>query len=246
MFDVLCHSWRRDRLVLNFYFEFHQIFQFLTKLISFEQTDVGWPSANNVKGTFWAEQSDPGGCQMPEGNYRIVDAVALGFQPELGSLAFKPGLCGKVLDIDCGHGNVQAVVVSTCGGNSCGVDMIGRTWRKATNNQSPGIVQCKVSLTDVNPLNEHSMVCYHRPNSDISNLYFTIVGVINTNGRVATSATLAGIQGSRENDACFTFNAQGKPLFNNGADAVFRFEDGGTVQFRLGDCRKSGGTHIFR
>lgn len=181
---------------------------------------------------------------MPAGNYRILDAVAVCHESELGPLIYKPGLCGKVLDIDCGHGHVQAVVVST--GTKCGVDMIGRTWRKATNNKPPGVVRCKVALTGINPLNEHPMVCYHRPGSDVSNPWHTIVGVINTNGKIATSAKLAGIQGTRGNDACFVFSGKGKPLFKKDAVVTFKFEDGGSVQFKLGDCRDGKQAHIFK
>jgi hypothetical protein len=101
-----------------------------------------------VKGTYWAQKSESGGCQMPSGDYLVTDAIALGQQPELWSLIWRQGLCGQVLYVDCGHGNLEAVVASTCnlGSGSCGVDMIQKTCNKATNNQIPGIASCKVKI----------------------------------------------------------------------------------------------------
>ena len=93
---------------------------------------------------------------MPQNNanYVITDALALGQSTALGNLAFRSGLCGQVLTVNCGHGAVDAVVASTCniGSSLCGVDLIGKTWRKLTNNQPPGIAQCSVALSNKNPI----------------------------------------------------------------------------------------------
>jgi len=96
---------------------------------------------------------------MPQNNanYVITDAVALGQSSALGNLAFRPGLCGQVLTVNCGFGAVDAVVASTCDigdtrSDACGVDLIGKTWRKLTNNQSPGITKCSVTLSKKNPI----------------------------------------------------------------------------------------------
>lgn len=119
-------------------------------------------SVSGVKGTYWAESSDAGGCQMPQGSYQVTDALALGQANELGSLKWRQGLCGQVLRVDCGNGPVDAVVASTCnlGSASCGVDLIGKTWRQATGGKPPGEVkttvihssrldECKVNLNRV-------------------------------------------------------------------------------------------------
>ena len=99
-------------------------------------------SVSNVKATYWAESSDAGGCQMPLGSYEVTDAVALGQANELGSLKWRQGLCGQVLRVNCGNGPIDAVVASTCnlGSASCGVDLIGKTWRRATGGRQPGEV----------------------------------------------------------------------------------------------------------
>ncbi|XP_055304078.1 uncharacterized protein LOC129569349 [Sitodiplosis mosellana] len=202
---------------------------------------------DNIRGTFWADRSDAGGCQVPEGNYRIWDAIALGQESNLGSLIWRQGLCGQVLDVDCGNGVVPAVVVSTCnlGSGSCGVDMIRKTWDKATGWKPPGVVQCRVSLSRTNPLNEEENVCYHRPNSDIGNKYFTIVGMLNTSGRITRSANIDGVEGTRGNDGWFIFNSGGRPLFEDWATLTFIFEDGGSVQRKLSECRNGRNTQIF-
>lgn len=184
---------------------------------------------------------------MPSGNYRITDAVALGQENALGSLKWRQGLCGQVLDINCGGGRVSAVVVSTCnlGSGSCGVDLISKTWSKATGNKPPGVAQCSVRKSRANPMHGGPNQCYHRPNSDLNNAYYTIVGLMNTNGRVTRSATISGVQGNRGNDGWFMFNSGGRPLFNGGATVEFTFEDGGRVNKRLSECKNGGNTQIF-
>ena len=201
-----------------------------------------------AKATYWAEQSDPGGCQMPGTiNYAITDAVALGQATSLGNLAWRQGLCGQVLSVDCGNGVLNAVVASTCnlGSTSCGVDLIGPTWRKATNNQLPGIAQCQVALTKINPMQSSgSPLCFYRPNSPIDNPYYASLGVFNTNGRIPSSATLGNNQGVKgSGDSYFNFNS-GSPT-NSGDTVTFNFEDGSSNSFGLGNCTPGGSTRIF-
>lgn len=204
-------------------------------------------SKDGVKGTYWATSSDSGGCQMPTGDYVITDALALGQSTALGDLAWKSGLCGQVLDVDCGYGVVQAIVVSTCnlGSTSCGVDMIEKTWNTATNNASPGETTCSVTLSTTNPLSGSAMQCFHRPNSDIGNAYYVILGVHNTGGKITKRATLAGVTGTRGNDGWFMFNSAGQNLFTDNAIVTFEFEDGSSQQFTIGNCKPGGQTQIF-
>ena len=199
-------------------------------------------------GTYWAERSDNGGCALPRGDYVITDAIALGQAASLAHLKYRQGLCGQVLQVDCGNGPVDAVVASACSLNtpSCGVDLIGKTWRRATSNQRPGIVKCRVSLTNKNPLRSNGPVCYHRPDSDLGNTYFTIIGVLNTGGRIASSAVAAGVTGKRSNDGWFQFNTGGRSLLKKDAAVTFHFEDGSSENFRLADCKPSIRTHIFQ
>ena len=92
---------------------------------------------------------------MPDtANYLITDALALGQSTALGNLAFRSGLCGQDLTLNCCNGTVYAVVVNTCGigSTACGVDLIGKTWRKLTNNQLPCVAQCSVTLSKKNPI----------------------------------------------------------------------------------------------
>lgn len=187
-----------------------------------------------------------GGCQMPIASYRIKDAIALGREQKLGNLVWRNGLCGQVVKINCGHGEVEAVIVDTCNltTKDCGIDMIKRTWNKATQNKLPGVVHCKVTLSKSNPLNDKEMVCYHRPNSDIGNKYFVMIGVLNTGGRIPKTATINGRQPTRQNnDAWFVFSSGGKPLFDDSAKVTFTFEDGSHKSFKLSEC-KNGGTAV--
>lgn len=76
---------------------------------------------------------------MPEGSYAINNALALG--QCLGSLRWRNAFCGQVLGVNCGDSYVEAVVVSTCNlsSDTCGVDLVGSTWNKATGDKAPGI-----------------------------------------------------------------------------------------------------------
>ncbi len=184
---------------------------------------------------------------MPAANYVVTDAIALGQETALGDLVWKQGLCGQVLTINCGNGDVDAVVVSTCnlGSDTCGVDMIAKTWNKATNNASPGIADCTVALSNKNPISGSGPICYHRPNSDIGNAYYTILSVLNTGGKLPNGATLAGISGTRDNDDWFMFNSNGQNLFTNDAIVVFTYEDGSSDSFKVSDCLPGGSVQIF-
>ena len=207
------------------------------------------PSAVSAVATYWSEKTDAGGCQMPGTvNYAVTDALALGQATSLGNLIWRQGLCGQVLKVDCGRGStVNAVVASTCnlGSATCGVDLIGKTWRTVTSNQSPGTAQCKVSLTNINPMQGSSPLCFYRPSSPTNNAYYASLGVFNTNGRIPSSATLAGVQGQKDSgDSYFTFNSGGS--FTSGAAVRFNFGDGSSASFQLSSCSAGGNTHIFQ
>jgi hypothetical protein len=216
------------------------------------------PSAWNVKATHWAGATDAGGeslnalkslflntfklgCQVPQGDYVVWDALALGQEDALGSLKWRQGLCGQVLQVDCGHGPVNAVVASTCnlGSNSCGVDMITKTWNKATGWQGPGIEHCTVTLSSQNPMSGGPR-CYARPDSGgIDNAYYVSLGVFNTNGRIPSGASLAGVQGQfMSGSGYFSFSSGG--AFNRDSSLEFKFENGQSQWFKLGDCQTSG------
>ncbi|KAI8916715.1 hypothetical protein DFJ77DRAFT_351259 [Powellomyces hirtus] len=205
-------------------------------------------TASGVRGTYWAEQSDNGGCQVPLGSYTVVDAMALGQASTLGSLSYRPGLCGQVVDVQCEGGRrVQAVVASTCnlGSGSCGVDLIGKTWRATTGNKPPGVSRCVVSLVKTNPMKGSGTICYNRPNTPGS-AYYKNLGVMNTGGEITASATLAGVAGRRSNGAWFDFNSGGRDLFKNSEVVTFTYESGKKVSFKLSECRQSSGVQIFR
>ena len=183
-------------------------------------------------------------------NYAVTDALALGQATSLGNLAWRQGLCGQVLSVDCGHGVVNAVVASTCnlGSTSCGVDLIGSTWRKAMANQSPRVTQCNVALTKINPMQGASPLCFYRPNSSTRNPGYFSIGIFNTNGQIPLSASLVGIKGQKDgDDGYFTFNSENlfTDAFKETASVTFFFEDGSSTSLSLKSCTSGGGTKIF-
>ena len=87
-------------------------------------------------------------------------------------------------------------------------------------------------------------MCYHQPCSDIGNLWYASLEVLNTGGKVSSSATLAGVNGKRNvGDHWFTFNSNG--LFSGEASVVFKFEDDSSVSFKLQDCINGGSVKTF-
>jgi hypothetical protein len=176
------------------------------------------------------------------------DALALGQIGSLGELRWRNGLCGQVLDVDCGNGPVRAVVASTCmlGTDACGADLVQSTWDRATNNKSPGEEWCTVSLTDANPL-PGGPRCYARPDSGgLDNAWYISVGVFNTKGRIPQWATLHGVQGQFMSDSqYFQFHSDGRDLFRSWSELVFHFEDGSAETFQLGNCEHVRDVQIF-
>lgn len=73
-----------------------------------------------------------------------------------------------------------------------------------------------------------------------------MLGVMNTNGKIASRATLAGITGTRSNDNWFRFTGNGKGLFHDSAVITFFFESGGSKQFKIRECKNGGQIHVFQ
>lgn len=204
--------------------------------------------ATGVRGTYWATSSDAGGCSLPSTTYAITDALALGQGTALGDLAFRPGLCGKVLNVQCTGGqNVPAVVASTCniGSTSCGVDLIAKTWAKATGNAQPGVSSCTVTLSSTNPISGGSATCYQRPNT-AGSAYYQNLGLLNAGSEIVKSATLAGVAGAVTNGDWFGFDSGGQALFTSTAKVIFTYESGSSVSFQLSACKASSSVQIFQ
>lgn len=135
----------------------------ILKIVNFLQLFEIWNyfQQTGVRTTYWAPSTVAGACQLPAGNYRVVDALALGQHPALGDLAWRQGLCGQILDVNCGHSTVQAIVADICdlGTGNCGLDLIRRIRNTATNNLPFGVTKCDVTLSKTNPLNADGMQC---------------------------------------------------------------------------------------
>ncbi|KAJ3121095.1 hypothetical protein HK100_012524, partial [Physocladia obscura] len=196
-------------------------------------------SASAVRGSYWAATTDSGGCSLPIAKYSSThSAVALGDQTALGTLSFQHYYCGQIVSINCGHGAVTAIVASTCniGGHDCGVDMIAPTWNAATNSASPGLTTCSVALTTENPIAlTTAAVCYYRPNSEFTNQYFKILGVLNTGGRLVSGATVRSSAGFVSSGNWYQFAAGGIP-FKSTNSVVFTYTDGTKSTFALSAC----------
>ncbi|KAJ3132928.1 hypothetical protein HK100_004842 [Physocladia obscura] len=150
--------------------------------------------------------------------------------------------CGQILAIDCGSGTVNAIVANTCniGANNCGVDMIAPTWDAATDNASPGLTTCQVSLTSENPLaSSADPICFYGPESEFGNQYYKLLRVLNASGRLVVSASLAGVPGSLSSGNWYQFQSAGSP-FSDFNTVVFSYLDGSQSSFTLDQLFKKG------
>eukprot|EP00122_Pirum_gemmata_P003021 Pgem_evm1s2731 len=202
-------------------------------------------SATGVRGTWWAAKTDSGGCSMPQTTYSILDAVAIGQIEALGALKTRgpstkhhmiPNpICGQVYKINCGGPDVLAVVASTCnlGNDDCGVDMIGRTWAKATNNKPPGETSCSVTLTTTNAM-PGGKKCFYRPDSGSPTQYYFSLGVFNTNGKLVQGLEIGGVHGKPNGSSMYwDFNGN-----INSNTINISYEDGSTSTFDKSECKQ--------
>jgi len=207
------------------------------------KTEQYYGTRKNVRGTWWGPQTDRGGCQMPMTQYRYEDAVALGEWPSLGKTKISHEICGKAVEVNCGHGPVKAIIASSCnqGTPSCGVDMVGRTWKKATNGKIPGISPCTVKLLKQRVMKGKKKRCFHRPDSD-SHQYYQSVGLFNSRHRIVKSARLANSDGKWNGGSSgyFDFRYKGVKFTKNSA-LTFTYMDGSKHKMKLGGCEASFG-----
>ena len=73
---------------------------------------------------------EAGACKLPaDGSYTVQYAVALGNVPALGNLKYTNSMCGHILTVNCGNGDVDIIVMnSNLGG---GLDLYGSTWNRS-------------------------------------------------------------------------------------------------------------------
>lgn len=206
---------------------------------------------SGVKGTMWADQTDSGGCEMPQTDYSVLHAVAIGDMATNGLLTAQSSneLCGQVVSVNCGGTPVEAVIASVCNknANNCGVDLIRKSWSIATGGMPPGIYdQCTMTLTGTLPMVSNNMQCFFRPSSEYGNQWYASVGLFNTGGKLPASATLNGIVGSFNGDsAYFDFNGNVGSHSSGTAQLVATFTDGTVVTMPYSSCIWVGEAYIW-
>ena len=142
--------------------------------------------------------TEMGACELPNAQYSVLTPVALGDIAALGYLEYNPDLCGHILKVNCGHGDMDIIVTnSNLGG---GLDLYTSSWGKATNNLPSGITYCSVQLTSKNPILNAGPVCYYIQNEG-NNMYYHNVAVFNVGSRIATRAVLKGKNGVHRGDS---------------------------------------------
>ncbi|OXA57057.1 uncharacterized protein LOC110847205 [Folsomia candida] len=183
-----------------------------------------------------------GACQLPEADYASgIHPVALGDISSLGNLKFKPGLCGHILRVDCGHGSVDIVVNNANLGG--GLDLYSSSWDLATGHKPPGQDWCSVQATTRNLFSNSGPRCYYNPSSEMNNDYYHQLGLFNVGGKVVDSANLGGHQGSW-NSITGYFSFDGGPVGRD-ATVTFKYTDGSSFAVLLNDCKKVMAMHTW-
>jgi hypothetical protein len=176
--------------------------------------------------------NEAGACSLPAADYSVTYPVALGDIASLQGIKFNSNLCGHVLKLNCGNGDVNIIVSnSNLGG---GLDLYQSTWTKANGNLPAGITYCSVQLT-ANTIfkSTSSPVCYYG-DGETTNNYYHKVGLLNTGGKIVVSAKLDnGISGSvNQFSPYFAFSSYANPSSN----VIFTYDDGSTHQVPLASC----------
>ena len=158
---------------------------------------------------------------------------------ELGNLKFSPALCGHILKVNCGKGDVNVIVTnSNLGG---GLDLYESSWNKGTNNLSPGIQYCSVQLTSLNIFTSAGYVCYHAT-GETGNMWYRNVGLLNIKDKIVTKATFNNINGVPQSSSpYFAFNGFG----NVNMPVIFYFSDGSKYSVTLRDCKNGSNKHYW-
>jgi hypothetical protein len=176
--------------------------------------------------------TEQGACALPSVDYNVLNPVALGDIGELGYLQFSPDLCGHILRINCGNGDLDIIVTnSNLGG---GLDLYESTWDMATNKSPPGVTRCSVQLTSQNPIRNSGPICYYIQGEGFNEWYHN-VALLNTDNRIVNGATLNGKTGAhRGANPYYAFDVRA-----SGSDQVtFELNDGSSQRVFLRDCVK--------
>ncbi|XP_055354480.1 uncharacterized protein LOC129600105 [Paramacrobiotus metropolitanus] len=184
---------------------------------------------------------ESGSCELPSASYAVQHPVALGDIDALQHLKYKPGMCGQVLSVDCGHGAMDIIVTNANLGG--GLDLYASTWDRATGRKPPGQTSCSVNLSTRSAMNTSGPRCYYAPSSEKNNAWFKLLGVFNTNGRIPVGATLGEKSGSFNGlQPYFAFH--GGPIAGN-AQVVFQFSDGSNFSTSLENCIAENGKQMW-
>jgi len=231
---------------------------------NFCQSSPSGPKVTDILGTRWADQSDPGGCALPEidGLYYRDDAIAVGDMRALRSMMIKTEQghrnCGQLYNIQCTNdvgveGPVlSSVVVGICDVKSgtCGVDMITPTWKVATSGMNPGEASCTVELNKSSIFkNYEDMVCTFRAEcGDCQyNPGYASVALLNTKGKVVVSVIADG-NPMRHNEGTDGYNQfwDGNGPYNGNSEFIFTLDDGNTHSCKYNELRKPRNVHIWK
>uniref|UniRef100_A0A915JBS5 Apple domain-containing protein n=1 Tax=Romanomermis culicivorax TaxID=13658 RepID=A0A915JBS5_ROMCU len=183
-------------------------------------------------------------CALPSANYVVNLPFALGSVAELGYMSFKPDLCGHVLNIDCGNGAMDIIITNSNYGG--GMDLYSdATWPRATNNKPPGEARCSAQLVNKNSIAGSSYQCFYKPGTGTNNPWYRNVGLLNTEGKLVTGATVDGRSGQHRGDNPYYAFDLGRAIDAN-EEITFNFDDGSSHKVRFSQCVDTGSEQQWR
>ncbi|CAF1421099.1 unnamed protein product [Adineta ricciae] len=187
---------------------------------------------------------EAGACALPKASYAISHPIAIGDIESLKYFKYRPELCGHVLQLDCGNGPLDVIVVNSNLGQ--GLDLYASTWNRLTNHMSPGITQCSIQLSARKAFDFDGPRCFHRPGSDSShNEYYRCIGLLNTGGQIVISATIDDHRGKYMQSSPYFEFTYGQKIDGN-KQIVFNLADGTTHKVYLRDCENQYNQQLWR
>jgi hypothetical protein len=182
-----------------------------------------------------AVSSEVGSCNLPTGDYAVVNALSLGDIDSLSILRFNPILCGKVVRIDCDGGReIDAIVVDKNKGG--GLALYQSTWNLAMGDLLKESTRCSVALTAKKMFKTNEPVCFYA-SGETSNGTNRKIGLFNTGNSIVMRSVLDnGVNGELDKlSPYFLF-----PGFTRPDQIVtFKMNDGSSHNVKLADCRDS-------
>lgn len=133
-------------------------------------------------------------------------------------------LCGHLLRVNCGKGDVD-VLVNNLNSDVSGLGLYASAWSRVTRDKTSKVTSCRVvELSHRHAIiNSTDPMCFYAPGY-IEDSNYHELGLLNTGSRIVSGASLNGFLGeydSKKSNLYYKFNVFADKSYN----VTFQFED---------------------